>query len=106
MRDRQMKLRGVGRTWQELPIRALGFLMVADANAGVGVDRAVGAIVGLYSAKFCYFLERLRVLVPLRQHDRVLVTRGVIGRLELQNALQQKLGVVEDVELHGDLREQ
>ncbi len=48
----------------------------------------------------------LRELVPLVQHPHVIVSRGHMGRIEEQAALQQEFRVVQHAELQPDGRQQ
>ena len=51
-------------------------------------------------------LERLRMLVPLQQRQRVVVARRMIVGREHQHAFEQQFRIVEHVELHADPGEQ
>jgi hypothetical protein len=51
-------------------------------------------------------LERLRVLLAVHEHLRVVIARGVIIRREFQDAFQQELGIVQNLEFHSDSGEQ
>ena len=49
-----------------------------------------------------HLLERPRVLLAVGEDLRVIVSRGVIVRSEFEHALEQKFGIVENLEFHAD----
>ena len=105
MCDRKVQLRVLGCLRHEVAIGPQGFLVLAESDASRGVKRAESPTGRIDRQKPAGLLQRRGVLVPLGEHLGVVVTGDVIVRRERQHALEQKLGVVEDLELQADLPE-
>ena len=64
------------------------------------------AVVRVGLQQLLHLLAGSNVLMPLQQHDRVLVAGGIMIRRQRERALEQDLGVVQHIELHADLGQQ
>ena len=106
MRHRETQIRAFGLFVGEFSKDPQRLLMVAEPDVGVRTGRAKRAIRRVDLEKPLRLLERSSVLVAQRQHQDVVVAGRVVVGGKHQNALEQKLRVVEHVELHADLREQ
>ncbi len=106
VRHRQMKIRGRRSFFQYRAIELDRPLVLAESDARRRVADAVSAIGGIDLEQPVELFERPHVLVPPRQHHRVVVTRRMIIGRERENAFKQQFGIVKHVELHADLGEQ
>ena len=106
MCDRQVQ---VGRRWgadEQFPEHAKRLVVTAKANERIRLQDPERAVGGLDAQQPRGLLERLQVLVPLGQDQRVVVAGRVIVRRKHKDAFEQEFRVVEHVELHPDLRQE
>jgi hypothetical protein len=100
-----MQLGVLRSTAGKLPINRQSFPVSSESNAGVGVDRSIVAILGFDRQQFPRLGECCGKLVALDQHAGVFESRRVIVGRRQQQALQQKLGIVENIQPDADPRQ-
>jgi hypothetical protein len=84
-----MQVSRVRRGAQQLPVQADGALVLAQADAGAGVERAVVQVIRIERKQFFDFLAGPRIQMPLEQYAGVVVAcRAVVWR-DLQHSLKQ-----------------
>ena len=106
MGDRQVQVRGARRIHQELAVERDRLFVLAEADAGGRVERAVLAILRLELQQLLELRARLAVLVALDQHQRIVVARGAVVGRQREHGLEQQLRIVQHVARDADLRQQ
>ena len=101
-----MQLRIVRCLGEDLAIQRQGTIEVAESGAHRRVGRTVSAIAGIELEQFLHLPARLEVLVALDQDDCVFVARQAMVGRDGERALEQQFGVIDDIEIQADLREQ
>src|SRR4051794_25660043 len=105
MRDGQVQLRRLRSAGKQRTVKLNRALMLTEANKRQGMQHPVISIGRIDSQQLQYLLRRLLVHVPFAQDLRIVETSSLILRCQIQNALQQKLRIVQDIALDADARQ-
>ncbi len=103
---RKMQLRMIRSLFQQLAVQAKSRLALAQFGADGRLGRQIGAVFRLDLLQHLDLLARLPVLVPLQQDLNVVKARRPVIGFHAQHVLKQQLGIIQDVQLHADLRQQ
>src|SRR5690242_10435787 len=102
MCDRQMQLRRLRSLSKQRSVKLNRALMLTETNEGQGMQHPVIAIGRIDSQQFQYLLRRLLVHVTLAEDLRIIETSSLVLRCQVQNALQQKLRIVQNIALDAN----
>ncbi len=109
MCDGQVQLAGLNRqagAGDELTIQFERRFMFAQSHLRRGVGGCIRPIVGFCLQQFLQFRDGLLVLVPAKQCDRVIISRGLITRRQGEHRLEQNVGIVQHIMRQADPRQQ
>ena len=101
-----MQFRRLGRALEQLTVERQGLLVLPESHQRQRLKRPVVAVGGLEGEQPLDLSSRLEMQMAPGKNLRILETRQMVVRRQLEHPFQQQVRIVEHFALHADAREQ
>ena len=101
-----VKVKVVGTQFEQPVVERQCPVEVAYCSGRVSANKLKGGVVRLLFQKHIRLLKGLLETLAFIQYLRIVITRGAKIRRELQTALQQKISIIQNIQLSTDFGQQ